>query len=57
MFNMQSTRVIALYGQHHTKLWDLVENSLGKEILAKRPNVAHEHFGYVVSHLLQSECS
>lgn len=44
MFNMQSTRAIVLLGEHHRYLWDLVIDSLGPEILAKRPNVAHEHF-------------
>ena len=44
MFNMQSTRAIVLFGEHHRDLWDLVIASLGPEILAKRPNVAHEHF-------------
>ena len=45
MFNMQSTRAVVLLGEHHRYLWDLVIDSLAPEILAKRPNVAHEHFG------------
>ncbi|WVF65617.1 hypothetical protein IAT40_000347 [Kwoniella sp. CBS 6097] len=47
MFNMQSTRVVILFGDHHRKLWDLVSLSLGDEILRKRPNVAYQHFDTV----------
>ncbi|WWC58798.1 uncharacterized protein I303_101342 [Kwoniella dejecticola CBS 10117] len=51
MFNMQSTRIVVLFGEHHRKLWDLVIGSLGEDILQKRPNVAHEHFSKVIDKL------
>ncbi|OCF35502.1 hypothetical protein I316_02554 [Kwoniella heveanensis BCC8398] len=44
MFNMQSTRIVVLFGDHHRKLWAMVAESLGLEILQKRPNVAYQHF-------------
>jgi len=47
MFNMQSTRVLVLYGEHHRAFWDLVAGSLPKSIMEMRPNVAYQHFAQV----------
>ncbi|KAK4688946.1 uncharacterized protein P7C73_g1164, partial [Tremellales sp. Uapishka_1] len=44
MFNMQATRVIILYGEHHRYLWELCEESLPSSTLTMRPNVAFQHF-------------
>lgn len=44
MFNMQSTRVVILFGDSHRDFWDLCTASLPVETLQMRPNVAFEHF-------------